>query len=44
MMNKERSGLDIWPETLYQDTGTKDMIFITWSKEAMKKKYSNPQQ
>ena len=32
---KRYSGLDIWPETLNQDTGTKDMILTTWYKKAM---------
>ena len=31
-----RSGLDIWPETSNQDTGTEDMIFTTWYKKVMK--------
>ena len=35
-LGEGRSGLNIWPETPNQDSGTEDMIFITWSKEAMK--------
>ena len=31
-----RSSLNIWPETPNQGTGTEDMIFTTWYKEAIK--------
>ena len=34
--SERRSGPDIWPETPNQYTGTEDMIFTTWYKEAIK--------
>ncbi len=43
MTSKVRSGLDIWPETPNQDTGTEEMILTTWYKEAMKYNRDNPQ-
>ena len=33
---KERSGLDIWPETFNLGTGIENMIFTTWYKKVMK--------
>ncbi len=42
MTGEGRTGLDIWPETPNEGTGTEDMILTTWSKEALKRKQSNP--
>ncbi len=36
MTGEGHSGLDIWPKTPHQGTGTEEMILITWYKEAMK--------
>ncbi len=42
--SERRSGLDIWPETPDQGTGTENMIITTWYKEAIKRREINPQQ
>lgn len=36
IIGEERLSLDISPKTLNQDTGTEDMILITWYKETIK--------
>ena len=41
---KGRLGPDIWLETPNQDTGTEDMILITWYKEVIKQTKINSQQ
>lgn len=44
MTGEGRTGPDIWPETPNQGTGAEDMILITWSKEALKRRQSNPRE
>lgn len=43
MTDEGRMGPDIQSKTPNPGIGTEDMIFITWSKETLKQRQSNPQ-